>query len=146
MKAFHANLNLISIQTEYKDAHILKLIHNNIFKFKNIFWQILAYRWSVGWIHETLGNHLDLLIIKRKTSVNFSLNALTLTVKYIFHLPNVSLSAQRAADPDKVLWRCPRFSCLDWRWSMRNGIGWSGVSVINLVINSWRQSKAHVYI
>lgn len=37
MKAFHANLNLISIQTEYKDAHILKLIHNNILKFKNIF-------------------------------------------------------------------------------------------------------------
>lgn len=55
------------------------------------------------------------------------------------NIPDVSLSAQRAAEPDNVLWSWPRFPCLDWRWSIRNGIGWSGVSVISLVINSFRK-------
>lgn len=45
-------------------------------------------------------------------------------------------ASQRMADPCKGLWSFPRFPCLDARWSVRSGIGCSGVSVLNLVINS----------
>lgn len=64
-----------------------------------------------------------------------------LALSSIQNIPDVSLSAQRAAEPDKVLWSWLRFPCFDWRWSIRNGIGWSGVSVISLVINSFRKLK-----
>lgn len=48
------------------------------------------------------------------------------------------LCAHRAAEPERALCSLPGLSCLVCRWSMRKGIGWSGVSVINLVINSYR--------
>lgn len=51
------------------------------------------------------------------------------------HQPG-ELCAQSAAEPEKALCSLPGLSCLVCRWSMRKGIGWSGVSVINLVINS----------
>lgn len=48
------------------------------------------------------------------------------------------LCAHSAAEPERALCSLPGLSCLVCRWSMRKGIGWSGVSVINLVINSYR--------
>lgn len=48
------------------------------------------------------------------------------------------LCAHSAAEPERALCNLPGLSCLVCRWSMRKGIGWSGVSVINLVINSYR--------
>lgn len=53
------------------------------------------------------------------------------------------LSAHNAADPDRVLWILPGLSCLVCRWPMRKGMGWSGVSVISLVIISYQsQTKS----
>lgn len=48
------------------------------------------------------------------------------------------LCAQSAAEPESALCSFPGLSCLVCRWSMRKGIGWSGVSVISLVINSYK--------
>lgn len=48
------------------------------------------------------------------------------------------LCAQSAAEPESALCSFPGLSCLVCRWSMRKGIGRSGVSVISLVINSYR--------
>lgn len=52
--------------------------------------------------------------------------------------PPGELCAHSAAEPDRALCSFPGLSCLVCRWSMRKGIGWSGVSVISLVINSYR--------
>lgn len=54
-------------------------------------------------MHETPGNPLNLSNYNQ-TFILFYIKYKTINRKiYSFHLPDVSLSAQRAADPDKVL-------------------------------------------
>lgn len=55
--------------------------------------------------------------------------------------PAVLVSAHRAAEPDRALWSFPGLSCLLCRWLIRKGMGWSGVSVISLVIISCTRDK-----
>lgn len=55
-------------------------------------------------------------------------------------LPALGDWAQSAAGPSRTLWSDAEPPCLPSRWFIRNGTGWSGVSLISLVIISYRHT------